>query len=98
MALKLRVTSTVNQQLAEYAKIAKTVAAKTYPVFVKSTPVRTGNARSHTHLSGTTITADYPYADRLDDGYSRQAPRGMTEPSVKAMNQFFKDEFAKLGK
>ena len=34
-------------------------------------------------LSGDTIRADYAYAQRLDNGYSNQAPRGMTEPTEK---------------
>ena len=49
--------------------------------WVKATPRRTGNARNKTRLSGNTIHANYPYAQRLDDGYSRQAPQGMSEPT-----------------
>jgi len=54
-----------------------------YDVFYKETPIRTGNARSKTRLRGNTIDANYPYAQRLDDGYSRQSPRGMIEPTMK---------------
>ena len=28
-----------------------------------------------------TINADYPYAKRLDQGYSKKAPRGMSKPT-----------------
>lgn len=49
--------------------------------FVKQTPKRTGNARANTKLEGTKIVADYQYAQRLDDGYSKKNPRGMTEPT-----------------
>lgn len=51
--------------------------------FRDSTPLRTGNARRKTKLKGDTIQADYPYAGRLDSGYSRQAPSGMTEPTTR---------------
>jgi hypothetical protein len=49
--------------------------------FVSLTPVRSGNARRSTRLRGNdTIVADYPYAERLDNGYSKQAPKGMSKP------------------
>lgn len=49
--------------------------------FVDLTPIRSGNARRNTRLRNRdTISANYPYAQRLDQGYSRQAPQGMTRP------------------
>jgi len=40
-----------------------------------------GNARRSTKLvNNDTIEANYPYAVRLDEGWSRQAPKGMIEP------------------
>ena len=53
-----------------------------YTEFVKDTPIRTGNARRKTTLNGHTINANYPYAQRLDDGYSPQSPGGMTKPTL----------------
>lgn len=53
-----------------------------YPFFYRYTPVRSGNARNHTNVRNNEIVADYPYAQRLDEGYSKQSPRGMTEPTV----------------
>jgi hypothetical protein len=49
--------------------------------FRANTPVKTGNARRNTNLSQNVITADYPYALRLDQGYSKQSPEGMTAPT-----------------
>jgi len=70
--------SRIQKELAAYPQDAEVE-------FKKLTPVRTGNARRHTALNGqkTEIRADYPYAQRLDDGYSPQAPRGMTDPFLK---------------
>lgn len=51
--------------------------------FRSITPIRSGNARRRTQLKGRTIDANYPYAQRLDEGYSDQAPQGMTEPTTK---------------
>ena len=60
-----------------------TLIAKQAHTFFKShTPVRSGNARSHTFQSGNIIEADYPYAQRLDNGWSKQAPDGMSKPTI----------------
>jgi len=53
-----------------------------YPYYVNKTPIASGNARNRTKLIRTTITSKYPYAGRLDEGWSKQAPRGFTEPSI----------------
>jgi hypothetical protein len=44
--------------------------------------------------SKTEIVADYPYAQRLEDGYSKQAPKGMSEPTEKFMQKRLKDILA----
>lgn len=55
---------------------------QTLQEFVQNTPKKTGNARSKTKLVGnSTINAGYPYARRLDNGYSKQSPRGMIKPT-----------------
>jgi hypothetical protein len=69
-------------------------AAATYPrqaeaKFKSLTPIDTGNARSKTKLVGNnTIEANYAYAQRLDTGWSKQAPQGMTKP----FEQWVKDK------
>lgn len=70
----------INRQLRDLPKEA-------YDVFRDETPVRTGNARSRTKLQGNVIVADYPYAQRLDQGYSKQAPKGMSEPTLAFIEQ-----------
>ena len=60
-----------------------TMAKLAYPVFVDATPRRSGNAQDNTNLRNTTINAAYPYAQRLDEGYSQQSPTGMTAPTEK---------------
>lgn len=56
------------------------------------TPIRSGNARRRTTLQGDTIQANYPYAQRLDEGYSKQAPKGMTLP----WEQWFKKRIQQI--
>lgn len=72
------------------------VPEQAYKIFVKETPIADGYARDHTRLDKDTIVADYPYAKRLDEGYSRQAPEGMTKPTIdkvkKIVDKIFKDK------
>lgn len=62
-----------------------------YDVFVKATPINTGNARKNTVTQGTdTIFADYAYAKRLDQGWSNQAKDGMTKPMFEEVRKYLK--------
>lgn len=70
------------------------VSQVAYKAFVKNTPIRSGNARRNTKKQGKTINADYPYAQRLEEGYSKQAPNGMTEPTYEEVRQYV---YNKLG-
>ena len=56
--------------------------------FLKHTPIKTGNARRHTYLIGHNIETDYPYAERLEDGWSQQAPIGMVQPTIDDVNRY----------
>lgn len=65
-----------------------------YRIFRSHTPIKSGNARRRTTLEGTTISANYQYATRLDKGASNQAPDGMTKPTKaylkKTLDKIFK--------
>jgi hypothetical protein len=64
--------------------------------FVSLTPIRTGNARSNTVLrNNKEIVAAYPYAQRLDQGWSKQAPNGMIKPFEAWMQTKAKQIFGK---
>lgn len=73
-----RITLALQNKQKQLAK----VPVQAYDFFYKQTPVRTGNARSKTKLKNDTIRASYPYAGRLDRGYSRQSPQGMSRPTI----------------
>jgi hypothetical protein len=47
-----------------------------------------GNARRKTKLQGNEIQADYPYAKRLEEGWSTQAPDGMTKPTIEEIRAY----------
>jgi len=62
-----------------------------YGVFRDNTPVASGNAQRKTKKQGEdTIVADYPYAQRLERGYSKQSPDGMTKPTIQAVRKYLR--------
>lgn len=66
----------------------KNITDVAYKAFVRNTPVRSGNARRNTRKSSNSIDANYAYAQRLEQGYSRQAPKGMTEPTIEEVRDY----------
>lgn len=58
--------------------------------WVKLTPIRSGRARRSTRLNNRTIDAQYPYAQRLDQGYSPQAKKGMSGPVTRFIERAMK--------
>ena len=73
--------NTITGDIAKKIKLLDNVPTQAYVYFKATTPIRTGNARRSTSFSKDTIHAQYPYAERLDNGYSRQAPNGMSKPT-----------------
>lgn len=71
------------------------VAKAAYPTFYKKTPIKTGNARKNTTVDKGEIRADYPYAQRLDQGYSRQSPGGMTRPTLDFIQSYIRKNIGK---
>lgn len=69
------------RQMAALREQLDDLPAAAHAEFLKNTPKRSGNARRNTQLQGNKIVADYAYSQRLDEGYSSQAPQGMTQPT-----------------
>ena len=67
------------------------VMKNVYPYYVNKTPIRSGNARNRTKLVNTTISSKYPYAERLDTGWSKQAPKGFTDPSIDQLDKLIEN-------
>lgn len=83
---------TVSDQFKDANRVPEELRERAYKFFRDRTPIRSGNARRNTKLEDTSIVADYPYAERLDTGWSKQAPDGMTEPTT----QFIERELEQL--
>jgi len=86
----------VSKLFDQAAAVAKTLPKEGYDYFVDSTPIRSGNARRSTSLRGNTIDANYAYAQRLDEGYSRQSPKGMSGPTEKFLQKRIDDLIGKI--
>ena len=86
MSLKINQRDMVKLQ-KQIDKAVDVSTEDTFDFFKNKTPVKGGNARRNTKYKerGTkaVITGDYAYSGRLDAGYSKQAPKGMTKPSLK---------------
>ena len=82
MRVRVRVTSdTAISSMSRLGQNLRNLPNDAFREWRRRTPRRTGNAQNSTRLSGDTIEANYDYARRLDQGYSRQAPRGMFKPT-----------------
>jgi hypothetical protein len=55
--------------------------------FRKITPKDKGYAKRNTTYSDSGIKANYAYAHRLDTGWSKQAPNGMSDPTIEYIEQ-----------
>ena len=86
-----------NMRIKEIKQVLDPVkmANGAYRVFYSNTPVRSGNARSKTELRQDTIQANYPYATRLDNGYSKQRPKGMVAPTMAWLKAYVKKHLGK---
>ena len=63
-------------------------AEKTMRAFTPIAAVRGGNARRNTNLQGNTVTANYAYAQRLEDNWSPQTRgQGIIAPTEAAIQQ-----------
>jgi hypothetical protein len=86
-----KITNRIQPNLNNKARRLAPLPKKGYDKFKSVTPIKTGNARNNTEFgltsTGGRITGDYPYANRLNEGYSRQAPNGMTDPTIKYLRQ-----------
>jgi hypothetical protein len=87
-------TTNITKRVAEVEKVLneKTLAREAYRVFRENTPVNTGNAYRKTILKDNTIEARYPYAQRLDEGYSPKKPEGMSKPTLDFIRKWIKQK------
>lgn len=95
--MKLTVTGVgndVSNLNEELAKFVKAVADDVYTFSKANTPVRSGNARKNwtekTSKSNFEIKNTVPYIERLDKGWSKKAPNGITMPTISQIKGKYK--------
>lgn len=91
ISLKVTAQNTITPVLKRIQKKLDNLPKEAEKVFVQNTPVRSGNARRNTKLRKDTIVANYAYAQRLDEGYSKQSPQGMIKPTEDYIIKRFKE-------
>lgn len=72
-----RLTPSIGKITARFDDLPKDA----YEYWKRITPKDTGNAKRRTRLQGRKIKANYQYAVPLDNGWSNQAPKGMSAPT-----------------
>ena len=93
---QITVKNTITPSLTKLSKKLDQLPREAFNFFKSITPIKSGNARRNTRFnqSRDEITAQYPYAQRLDEGSSKQAPGGMSQPTeefiAKRMKQIIK--------
>ncbi len=97
LRISVKFSNNTGKKLNKIEQQLRQLPAQAADVFKENTPIKSGNARSKTGLRGQdSIVADYPYAQKLDDGYSKQAPQGMTKPTKRYIKQRLKQIFKGL--
>ena len=69
---------------------------KSYTFYRNETPIRSGNARNKTKRNGLTLKSNYAYAGRLDEGWSKQSPKGFTDPTIDYIERFINTQVGKI--
>jgi hypothetical protein len=91
----ISVQGNINSSLARIRRDLAQYPDQALTEFRELTPRRSGNARRRTTLRNNNIEADYAYAQRLDSGWSSQAPQGMTRPFAQWVRARLKQIFRK---
>tara|TARA_B100001093_G_scaffold515480_1_gene591898 strand:+ start:936 stop:1241 length:306 start_codon:yes stop_codon:yes gene_type:complete len=78
----------------KFQKLIKDVGNETIKVARAETPIRSGRARNNwtkqTTRQGFQVENTVPYIGVLDKGSSKQAPRGITKPTVKKVTGYIR--------
>lgn len=86
-----QVSNGIGRHSEKITRELRKIPPKAYEHFRSITPRRTGNAQRNTNYNNTptggSIRGDYPYANRLNEGYSKQAKQGMTRPTIREIRK-----------
>ena len=81
----------VDKLFSQLEDLPSTVMEEGGEYFKSITPIDQGNAQNRTRTNAKAknpvIKAKYGYAARLDEGWSKQAPKGMSKPTEDKLDQ-----------
>jgi len=83
----VRKTKNIDKRINQLNRALPKLVEHGYKVFKAETPIDTGNARRNTKRVRNQIRGDYPYANRLNNGWSKQSPDGMTTPTIESIRK-----------
>jgi hypothetical protein len=83
-------TNNIKRRLRKIEREFPKIRSEAAKEFKDITPKDTGNARRNTTLKGNEIQANYPYANRLNQGWSKQAPDGMTKATIEFIRRLIR--------
>lgn len=89
-------TKQVRRMFKDLEDLPRDVMKPAYKFLKKKTPIDSGNARNKTVLRKDTIKSGYDYAGRLDEGWSQQAPKGFTGPTIDEIDRLVDKEIRRL--
>lgn len=85
--MSVKINATVfDKRMKQLAELPTYLIKQALTITKDNTPVASGNARKKTIKKGNKIVSDYAYAGRLNEGYSRQAPSGFTQPTIEQLD------------
>lgn len=91
-----KIKDTAQADVRRIERELKKLPQDAYKFWVSITPKDTGNARRNTSLRNNTIESRYPYAQRLDEGWSKQyGGRGMSKPTEEYVKKRLKSILGK---
>ncbi len=94
IGIKFKHSFDANKLSKQVDRLLQDIKTKTYQTARSLTPVRTGYAKSQwrqkTQAKGFSVENRTPYIPYLDEGSSKQAPKGITKPTVRIMSRYIK--------
>ena len=100
MSVGIKIDSKVfDKRMKKALQVPYETMADALPVLISYTPQgSSGYARSQTKLSSNklSIESNYPYAEALDSGSSKQAPRGFTTPTIEQLPRIVNKNIRKV--
>jgi len=84
------------ERMKNLTEVPLDVMKQAHPFLRNKTPIASGNARNKTKRQQLKIKSNYAYAGRLDEGWSKQAPNGFTDPTIDELDKFVKNKIKRI--